>query len=295
MSCKHSQLQLPAPVDYIVIEESIYNLKRFRMSMQPSTEDSGGSSFSMVVIKRILDTIGHSNGLKKTNLAAKTGLNYPNCIRYLELLKLLGWVRIADDGTNNVYLTDHGIYFGSMIGRAGMSRNHESILESEVANSPENMVSSVRIKDKLGAKERHYNIMIVDDEPDVLLMYKIFLADYGYSVEAFGDAKSALQNIASVGPGYYDLIITDIRMKTLNGLHLYRGAKSIDPNVRIIFVSALDAVEELVSLLPGVTKKDIMQKPVEMDRFIRIVNEAIREVKRGYPDSLMTSSVPKQK
>lgn len=265
------------------------------MPLQPSIEGSGGSSFSMVVIKRILDTMSDSDGIKKTNLAAKTGLNYPNCIRYLELLKLLGWVRIADDGTNNVYLTEHGIYFGSIIGRARMSRNHDSILESKVANSPENMVSSIRIKDKLDVKQRHYNIMIVDDEPDVLLMYKVFLADYGYSVEAFGDAKSALQNIASVGPGYYDLIITDIRMKTLNGLHLYRGAKSIDPNVRIIFVSALDAVEELISLLPGVTKKDIMQKPVEMQKFIRVVNEAVREVKRGHPNSLVSSSVPKQK
>ena len=117
--------------------------------------------------------------------------------------------------------------------------------------------------------------MLVDDEPDILLTYKVFLAKQGYNVEAFPDAKSALANIKSVGSLHYDLVITDIRMKSLNGLQLYHKIRTIDPGLKVIFVSALDAVEELVSVLPGVTGRDIIKKPVNEQEFVKTAKDAL--------------------
>jgi hypothetical protein len=52
--------------------------------------------------------------------------------------------------------------------------------------------------------------------------------------------------------------------------------KAINRNIKILFVSALDAVQELVSILPDVkTTNNIIKKPVALDDFKRAVKIAL--------------------
>jgi DNA-binding response OmpR family regulator len=44
--------------------------------------------------------------------------------------------------------------------------------------------------------------------------------------------------------------------------------KSINRQVKILFVSALDVVPELVSIFPEIVKDDILRKPIDMNDFI---------------------------
>jgi CheY-like chemotaxis protein len=118
-------------------------------------------------------------------------------------------------------------------------------------------------------------IMLIDDEPDMIITYKSFLHSEGYSVDAFSNSQEALRHFAQVNPSYYDLIIMDIRMPHLNGLQLYHRMKAINSSVRVLFVSALDAVEELVSILPDIKRNSIIRKPIERDRFVKSVQLAI--------------------
>jgi two-component system response regulator ChvI len=57
-------------------------------------------------------------------------------------------------------------------------------------------------------------------------------------------------------------------MPGLNGLHLYHRLKALNPNVKVLFVSALDAGQEMISILPGVKLDDIIKKPVEKEQFL---------------------------
>ena len=66
----------------------------------------------------------------------------------------------------------------------------------------------------------------------------------GYKVEAFSDSYMALQSFARSEPRHYDLLVLDIRMPTINGLQLYQRLKAVDPYVRVIFMSALEATDE---------------------------------------------------
>jgi two-component system, OmpR family, response regulator ChvI len=61
-------------------------------------------------------------------------------------------------------------------------------------------------------KHSHNNILLIDDEPDILLTYKAFLltAGQGYNIDAFTDSQKALQQFVQVNPSYYDLVIMDI-------------------------------------------------------------------------------------
>jgi two-component system response regulator ChvI len=57
-------------------------------------------------------------------------------------------------------------------------------------------------------------------------------------------------------------------MPGLNGLQLYYRLKAINPNVKILFISALDAANEMISILPDVKLDDVIRKPVEQDQFL---------------------------
>jgi two-component system, OmpR family, response regulator ChvI len=127
--------------------------------------------------------------------------------------------------------------------------------------------------------ERSYNILIVDDEPDILLTFKTFLssASYEYNVDAFTSSQKALERFSQVERSYYSLVIMDVRMPDLNGLELYCRLKSINPAVKVLFVSALGVAEEISSILPQIRSDDVIHKPVDKDNFICKVKSIVYE------------------
>jgi CheY-like chemotaxis protein len=125
------------------------------------------------------------------------------------------------------------------------------------------------------------DIMLVDDEPDTLLTYKTFLVAEGYNADAYVDSYQALKHFINLNRPYYDLVIADIRMPGLNGLQLYQKMKSIDDSNNIIFVSALDALQELVSIFPDLNFGNIIRKPVTQEQFLNKVKAAIAQRQRA--------------
>jgi CheY-like chemotaxis protein/class 3 adenylate cyclase len=124
-------------------------------------------------------------------------------------------------------------------------------------------------------------IMLVDDEPDILAIFKTYLTSEGYKVEAFSDSYMALQSFARSEPRHYDLLVLDIRMPTINGLQLYQRLKAVDPYVKVIFMSALEATDELVSILDGVKTVDVIRKPIDRKHFIQKVRSTIESSHSG--------------
>jgi two-component system, OmpR family, response regulator ChvI len=117
-------------------------------------------------------------------------------------------------------------------------------------------------------------IMLVDDEPDILLTYKTFLAGAGYNVDAFTDPREAMTHFQRIDPNTHTLVLMDIRMPNLNGIQLYYRLKAKNPDVKILFVSALDAAQEMISILPRMGFDDIIRKPVDIEQFLFKVKTA---------------------
>ena len=125
-------------------------------------------------------------------------------------------------------------------------------------------------------QESSTNILLIDDEEDILFTFKEGLASEGYNVQAFVDPTEAFTHFVNVNPSHYNLAILDIRMSGLNGLQLYYRLKAVNRNIKILFVSALDALPELISILPDVkTTNDIIKKLVALDDFIMAVKIAL--------------------
>ena len=78
-------------------------------------------------------------------------------------------------------------------------------------------------------------ILIVDDENDINLLFKMVLEDKGYKVDTFNDPLVALQNFTA---GAYDLLLLDMLMPNINGFELYQKIRMLDDKVRICFLTA---------------------------------------------------------
>ncbi|MDW0156613.1 MAG: response regulator [Nitrososphaeraceae archaeon] len=221
-------------------------------------------SFSFDVTKRILCTLFNDGSIKKTSLATKTRLNYNVCLRYLQMLKVLGWLEVSSE----VSITETG--------RNVMNRllNQPS---SNIQNNSSYHLESISLESSNKLHEssnQNPSIMIVDDEPDVLLTYESFLSNAGFNVSTFEEPYKALADFTS-NARLYDLIILDIRMENLNGVQLYQCMKAVNPNSKILFASALDAAKELTSILPDMQSQDIIKKPVDRENFIKTVKIAL--------------------
>jgi CheY-like chemotaxis protein/predicted transcriptional regulator len=121
-------------------------------------------------------------------------------------------------------------------------------------------------------------ILIVEDEIDILFTYKSFLINEGYFVDGYTNPYEALKAFLENNVGnslYYDLVVLDIRIPEFNGLQIYQTFKAIDDNVKVLFVSALDAAEELVKIFPDMTSDNIIRKPITQLQFLNAVRNLI--------------------
>jgi CheY-like chemotaxis protein/class 3 adenylate cyclase len=126
-------------------------------------------------------------------------------------------------------------------------------------------------------QDRSRNILLVDDEPDVVYTYESMLREEGYNVDTFTNSQQALKHFAQSDPYHYKLVLLDVRIPNLNGIQLYYRLKAINPKVKIIFVTALDVIEdELAALLPGFSSdSDLIKKPIERENYINRIKTAL--------------------
>ena len=134
----------------------------------------------------------------------------------------------------------------------------------------------VKSKVEFGTQGKSQVIMLVDDDPDILLLFTEYLKSAGMIVDSFNDPEKALAHFTKSNPSRYDLIITDIRMRHLNGLQLYSRFKDLDPNVRMIFVTALDMADEITTVMPEVEPHQFITKPINRDALISSVKKHLR-------------------
>jgi len=113
-------------------------------------------------------------------------------------------------------------------------------------------------------------ILIVDDEPDIMLTLKIVLEDNGFKIQAFTDPVLALRNFNA---GSYDLALLDVRMPKITGLGLYKELRKIDNKIKVCFLSAISNYQEFVKYFPTIKENQVIVKPVDNQTLIQKINE----------------------
>ena len=115
-------------------------------------------------------------------------------------------------------------------------------------------------------------ILIVDDEEDVGYAIKIVLEEYDFNVDFYSEPARALNEFR---PNIYDAMILDIKMPKINGFELYNKLKSIDANIKTIFLTALNSVEsyntQRIEAYPKLGERHFVTKPISNNELLEQV------------------------
>ena len=110
-------------------------------------------------------------------------------------------------------------------------------------------------------------ILLVDDEPDVTIAFKMGLEGKGYKVDAFNEPDEAL---ASFKVGVYDLLLLDIKMPKMNGFQLYEELEKLDKKAKVCFITAFEVYyRSLRELFPQIEIDCFIKKPIETEELVK--------------------------
>ena len=122
--------------------------------------------------------------------------------------------------------------------------------------------------------DKKKRILLVDDEYDIALAFKISLENNGFTVDTFNDPEEALSNFKA---GLYDLLLIDVKMPKMNGFELYREIEKIDNKAKVCFITAFEVYyKSLRELFPTMRIDCFIKKPITTDDLVqRIKSELV--------------------
>lgn len=125
-------------------------------------------------------------------------------------------------------------------------------------------------------------LLVVDDEPGLLLAVSDTMRAEGYEVMTARRGAEAMIRVAEALP---DLIISDIRMPGMNGYQLVQNLRS-NPRTRLVPIVFLTAKDETADRIAGFrTGVDAyVTKPFEPDELAAIVAGILERVRRTHSD-----------
>ena len=117
------------------------------------------------------------------------------------------------------------------------------------------------------------SITVVDDDPDISTLIKQSLARNGFKVSAFTDPMAALEDF-KINCKTCRIILSDIRMPSMNGYELVKQAKQIDKDAKVVLMSAFEIQEkEFHNLLPDIKVDGFLQKPFHIQQLNKLVEK----------------------
>jgi DNA-binding response OmpR family regulator len=121
--------------------------------------------------------------------------------------------------------------------------------------------------------------MVVDDDEDILAVIEMSLNQWGYNnVDIFSDPLRALDHLrmnVAAKKEDYALVVTDVRMPKMNGLRFAIESLKIEPDLKILFMSAFE-INKQMTTQEGLTvnAKDYLRKPFALAQLCKVVREA---------------------
>ncbi len=118
-------------------------------------------------------------------------------------------------------------------------------------------------------------ILLVDDEPSLLMTLTAILQKQDYDVTALDKGADALTHIMS---REFDLILTDIQMREVDGLQVLKHAQLHQPRTPVLMITAHGSVETAVDAMK-IGAFDYVTKPFKVDELLLTVERALQHHK----------------
>ena len=143
-------------------------------------------------------------------------------------------------------------------------------------------MSSVASLASPSTTDKRQRILVVDDEPEMATVIEQALTRRGYEVTQLQSADAAWELLERED---FDVVVTDINMKGMNGVELTERSARNRHDVPVIVITAFGSLETATAVLRA-GAYDFITKPFEIDQLVVGVERAIKnrrlrqEVKR---------------
>jgi CheY-like chemotaxis protein len=116
-------------------------------------------------------------------------------------------------------------------------------------------------------------IVVVDDEPTIVLMCRRVLEGQGHIVHGFTDVQAALVQLQAEAA---DLLVVDYKMPELNGLEFIQRAWAMRPGLRVVMITA-HGTREVIARATQSGVQTVVLKPFTPSELARGVAAAVAE------------------
>jgi len=117
------------------------------------------------------------------------------------------------------------------------------------------------------------NIVVIDDEEMVRFSLRKKLSKFGYNVIALDRAEDALYLIKS-GEQKIDFVITDIRLRKMDGIELLRHVSMLETPVPVLLTGQGNVDDAVKALRYGAC--DFIPKPLEVNEVASIIRGVLK-------------------
>jgi len=115
-------------------------------------------------------------------------------------------------------------------------------------------------------------VLVVDDEQSMRELLAIMLRQAGYDVAVADGGEAAVERL---GKGEsFDLVVTDLRMRKVDGLAVLKAAKEFSPRTVVLVVTAFASTETAVEAMK-LGAYDYVTKPFKLDELKLVVSNAL--------------------
>lgn len=115
-------------------------------------------------------------------------------------------------------------------------------------------------------------ILLADDDSSVRRVLQFKLEKKGFKVDTAADGLQALEALKSAP---FDLLLSDIRMPKIDGIELLNEAKSVQPNIKVILITAHATVNQAVQAVK-LGAFDYITKPFEDEELFVAIEKALQ-------------------
>jgi DNA-binding response OmpR family regulator len=120
-------------------------------------------------------------------------------------------------------------------------------------------------------------ILLVDDEPSIVQLARMYLEREGFRIEAVGDGLAALEAALRLQPA---LIVLDLMLPKLDGFEVCRRLRVEGNPVAILMLTARDEdIDKIVGLELGAD--DYLTKPFNPRELVARARAILRRTERG--------------
>jgi len=122
-------------------------------------------------------------------------------------------------------------------------------------------------------RTRAVRILVLDDDPGTVNVYRFILAKEGYDVEV---ATSPQIGLKLLEKRQFNILLLDLVMPGMNGIEVLEKVREKDKDLAVVVLTGYASVETAVaSLKSGVS--DYIEKPIDQRKLVETLKKVVEE------------------